>query len=538
MDTSPNLALPYIIAAQAQKHVTHNDAIRGLDALVQLMVLDKDLSSPPGSPSDGARYIVGPSPTGAWAGQAAKVAAWQDGAWAFYAPRTGWLAWVADEDKLYVHDGSAWGEITVAVGAGASVWGINATADSTNRLAVASAATLFDNVGHGHQAKINKAAATDTASLLFQTGYSGRAEMGTAGDDDFHFKVSADGSSWLEALVIDRSTGEARLPHSARFLSGVAAPINCALAVSAASNALTISLLGADGNNPSASNPVMIPFRSATAATGTPVWRSVTGALSLTIPSGATLGTTSNVPFRAWVVAFDDAGAIRLGVIQRIAGGSTPTAMAALADGMIASSTAISDSATSAGTFYTASAVTSKALRILGYIESSSTSFTAGSWGTSGTGLVTGVQLFGPGVPRPGDVLQTKTATSGSINLSTTSGSPQTTSAQISWSMQSACNISKYVGVASARIDDSGKEEVAALFRDTTEVGSRTGARNANGGISVAPMNAEAWDAPGTTSTVTVQWKFWSADGSTTVYFAPLGNGGITQYVSAQEIMA
>ena len=61
------------------------------------MVLDKDLASPPGSPSDGNRYIVAASPTGAWAGQAGKVAAWQDGAWAFHAPRTGWLAWVADE---------------------------------------------------------------------------------------------------------------------------------------------------------------------------------------------------------------------------------------------------------------------------------------------------------------------------------------------------------------------------------------------------------------------------------------------------------
>ena len=83
------------MAAQAQKHVTHNEAVRALDAIVQLMVLDKDLTSPPGSPADGARYIVAASPTGAWAGQAGKIAAYQDGAWAFYAPREGWLAWAA-----------------------------------------------------------------------------------------------------------------------------------------------------------------------------------------------------------------------------------------------------------------------------------------------------------------------------------------------------------------------------------------------------------------------------------------------------------
>jgi hypothetical protein len=85
--------------------------------------------------------------------------------------------------------------------------GINATADTTNRLALKSPASLFDNVGNGHQQKINKAAAGDTASQLFQTGYSGRAEYGLTGDDNFHIKVSPDGSAWKEALMVDRTTG-------------------------------------------------------------------------------------------------------------------------------------------------------------------------------------------------------------------------------------------------------------------------------------------------------------------------------------------
>lgn len=108
MDASSNLNLPFIMAAQAQKHVTHNEALRALDAVVQLMVLDKDLGSPPIFPAEGARYIVATSPAGAWSGQAGKVAAWQDGVWAFYAPREGWLAWAADEDALYVWTGAAW----------------------------------------------------------------------------------------------------------------------------------------------------------------------------------------------------------------------------------------------------------------------------------------------------------------------------------------------------------------------------------------------------------------------------------------------
>jgi hypothetical protein len=218
MDETPLLKLPYSLAAQSQKHVTHNEALRALDALVQLSVLDKDLASPPGSPADSACYIVGASPTGAWSGQATHIAAYQDGAWAFYIPLEGWLAWVADENVLYAFDGASW---IPAPGAGGSVnpvamVGVNATADATNKLSVASPASLFNHDGAGHQLKINKASAGQTGSVLFQTGYSGRAEFGLAGDDDFQVKVSADGSTWKQAIITDRSTGAVQFPYTPR----------------------------------------------------------------------------------------------------------------------------------------------------------------------------------------------------------------------------------------------------------------------------------------------------------------------------------
>ncbi|MBU2532590.1 MAG: DUF2793 domain-containing protein, partial [Alphaproteobacteria bacterium] len=215
-DITPNLALPYIMAAQAQKHVTHNEAIRALDAIVQLGVIRRDLGAAPVAGADGERYIVGPAPSGAWAGHEGDIAAWQDGGWRFYAPQQGWLAWVADEAKLYGWDGTAW----ILAGGGSvnptPLVGINTAADVTNRLAVSSPASLFNHDGGGHQQKINKAAAGDTASVLFQAGFSGRAEMGLTGDDDYHFKVSADGVQWREAIVIDRATGMVDLPNTQR----------------------------------------------------------------------------------------------------------------------------------------------------------------------------------------------------------------------------------------------------------------------------------------------------------------------------------
>lgn len=128
MDVTPNLTLPYLMAAQAQKHVTHNEAIRMLDAIVQLAVLDRSLTSPPASPADGDRYIVAAGATGGWSGKDGLVAAWQDGAWAFLTPRAGWLAWVSDETALLVHNGTAW----AAAGTGGGIGG--ALGSSDNRL--------------------------------------------------------------------------------------------------------------------------------------------------------------------------------------------------------------------------------------------------------------------------------------------------------------------------------------------------------------------------------------------------------------------
>lgn len=218
MNDTPNLALPYILPAQAQKHVTHNEAIRAIDGLMQLSVASRTLTTPPESPANGDRYIVAAAATGGWTGQDGKVAAYQDGAWAFYVPKEGWRAWCAAEGALLVYRAGAWSPLSSGDGDLPDAFdnlthaGINTTADATNRLSLKSPASLFDNEGAGHQQKINKHASGDTASMLYQTNYSGRAEMGLTGDDDFHFKVSPNGSTWFEAMKIDRNTGRVSFP--------------------------------------------------------------------------------------------------------------------------------------------------------------------------------------------------------------------------------------------------------------------------------------------------------------------------------------
>lgn len=107
-DQSANLALPYLAAAQAQKHVTHNEALRRLDAFVQLVLESASTLSPPETPAEGARWFVPQGALDAFAGQEGKIAAYEAGAFDFLEPGEGFLAFIKDERRLALFDGAAW----------------------------------------------------------------------------------------------------------------------------------------------------------------------------------------------------------------------------------------------------------------------------------------------------------------------------------------------------------------------------------------------------------------------------------------------
>ena len=202
-DTTTKLGLPFILPAQAQKHVTHNEALQRLDAVVHLAI-EGVRSAPPSSPDDGTCFLVSADPVSTWSGHAGEVAIFQDGLWQFATPVAGWMAWFAGDGIVRCFDGAQWVAPAAEVpdDPNVSTLGVNATADATNRLSVSAPATLLNHAGTGHQLKINKAGPSDTASLLFQTDWSGRAEMGLSGSDDFAIKVSPDGANWHEALRV------------------------------------------------------------------------------------------------------------------------------------------------------------------------------------------------------------------------------------------------------------------------------------------------------------------------------------------------
>lgn len=108
MSDTPHLGLPLLAAAQAQKHVTMNDALIRLDALAAPSVISASQATPPLSAVEGDTYIVGASPTGLWQGHADELAFFVNGGWSFADPRQGWRVWVIDQGGAATFVGDAW----------------------------------------------------------------------------------------------------------------------------------------------------------------------------------------------------------------------------------------------------------------------------------------------------------------------------------------------------------------------------------------------------------------------------------------------
>lgn len=115
MVKTANLELPLLQAAQAQKHVTVNEALALLDAAAQLRLQSISVQEPPVGVTDGMAYFVPTGASGEWALQHGKLAVQSNGGWVFVTPRTGWRAWIVDTATAAMFDGVAWVSGALAV---------------------------------------------------------------------------------------------------------------------------------------------------------------------------------------------------------------------------------------------------------------------------------------------------------------------------------------------------------------------------------------------------------------------------------------
>ena len=220
---SPRLNLPLISSGQAQKHITYNEAILTLDLLVQLRV-KKQTNAPPDDAGLGDVFIVQAPAQGAWTGRDLHIAIMRETGWEFFVPDTGFHAFIEDERAFYLftQDGG-WEAYAAPPLFEKAKLGLNATASASERLFVKSDSIVFshDDAGDGGlQLKLNKASVDGFASLLFQTGFVGHAEIGLTGSNDLTFKVSPDGQVFFEMLRFSASGERADLGCALRMANG------------------------------------------------------------------------------------------------------------------------------------------------------------------------------------------------------------------------------------------------------------------------------------------------------------------------------
>ncbi|WP_339932385.1 DUF2793 domain-containing protein [uncultured Brevundimonas sp.] len=265
-DASARLGLPYLAAGQMQKHVTLNESLTRLDALVQLAVVSRVRTDQPETPQDGALYILPEGATGsAWALAAAgDLMRAEAGGWTVLVVPDGALAIVLDEAAVLVRVGGDWLPLGSRLGQvqGLERLGLNASADAGNPFVARVNKGLWTALetaagGDGDlRLTLNKESAGDVLSLLFQSGWGGRAELGLIGDDDLRLKVSPDGSGWVEAFVVDATTGRVSFPRGAgRVEVTVFSASNTYLVPDWARTVKAIAVAGGGGGGAGASGP-------------------------------------------------------------------------------------------------------------------------------------------------------------------------------------------------------------------------------------------------------------------------------------------
>lgn len=279
--------------------------------------------------------------------------------------------------------------------------------------------------------------------------------------------------TFFDIMSGSATTAAVNLANSAL---GFNAPPNFQINASVTSNALTISVVGNNGSNASAGNPVPVAFRDSTIANGDPVVVSLQAALSFTIASGNTMGCQNSVMCRLWLFAINNGGTIALCAYNANSAG---TSIVGLNEQALQSSASGTSGGSSAQTLYcSSSSVSSKAIRYIGFIDIQES--TAGTWATGPTY----VQLFGPGIKKPGDVVQvvlgsrtSTTSTTGSSFVTTNiTASIAPTSAANLVMIQLASDCEPQVGGTQALVYQLQRGATAITTPQNTNFGATSGA--------------------------------------------------------------
>ncbi|MEM9575662.1 MAG: DUF2793 domain-containing protein [Pseudomonadota bacterium] len=222
-DISSSLSLPFIQPSQAQKHVTHNEALRILDVVTQLGVAADDLTTPPASPLEGTRFIVDTGAMGDWADHEGEVALFETDTWRFFVPRAGWRAYVINRDAMVVYDGAEWIDLESPELEEIETFGLGMTTlpgtpfSAKINAALWTALYAADGGTGDMMISLNKETTGDDTGFVFQQGFQTRGLFGLFGSDNLRLATSADGTNFLDGLIVNNATGVVDQPRLPRF---------------------------------------------------------------------------------------------------------------------------------------------------------------------------------------------------------------------------------------------------------------------------------------------------------------------------------
>lgn len=204
-----------------------------------------------------------------------------------------------------------------------------------------------------------------------------------ANNKTIEFNVGKAGTSTNPKLKWDNSTSKLQFSNDGTTFSDIGSPSsfdsstnieNLGISATVAANALTIALKTKGGSDPSVASPVNVSFRSSTLTSGTYSTVSITGALSMTVSSGSTLGSVSAFQSNVYVYLINNAGTAELAVSGSLY----------ISDGVISTTAEGGAGAADAvDVVYSTSARSNVAYKLIGRVLS--TQATAGTWATSPT---------------------------------------------------------------------------------------------------------------------------------------------------------
>ena len=317
--------------------------------------------------------------------------------------------------------------------------------------------------------------------------------------------------------------------------TGFDMPVNLGLSVpSPSGGALVITLTQANGSAPSSSSPVLVPFRPATLTSGAVAWATISATQSITIPSGATLGTSNGVPFRLWIFEDYNSGTPELGVAT--CSNATTIFPCSSWERTLVTTTTMSAGAGAAGTLYSTTGVSLDSVRIIGLCDFASGLTTAGTWASSCTTL----QLFGPGIKKPGDVVQVAYAQSTTPATANSTAKVATTTT-VSITPTSTVNFIEVT--ADGSYTNSGgvasQSSNATICRGACTIVSNVCSNYQGTTILLStPCHLYAFDAPGVVTATSYTVNVWNGVGTNnTIWLNTAGSAGTTSgVIRAQEI--